>query len=221
MFLRREEDHIHNDLPPLVGYVHYTSVNRDRRRQFEPFPGPRGNHNDIGMRICLKRITKTSPKNWTEDPYFICHLLALAQYQERKLNLSKSTTYTVSRLSLFHLHLSVATQLIRFRSRLLVTNVLDREGILYYEAQITTELLNVLKNPKGATSPINWPTIRHKKITYKPYDTFPSRLVAELVTPSPLSSCGLSNPSGDATGTKRPHEQQDDESCKQRRISES
>lgn len=122
------------------------------------------------------------------------------------------------------LSLSVGPQLIRFQSRLLVTNVLDREYILYYEAQITTELLNGLRNPKDATNPLKWPTIRRRKVTYKPYHTFAGRLVAELVAPSPSSSRGFLNPPDDVNGViehgrKRPHEQEDSGSYKVRRIS--
>ncbi|KAJ5922494.1 hypothetical protein N7516_010197 [Penicillium verrucosum] len=152
-----------------------------------------GGMNSVGVSICQKRLAQTTPKEWTEDPYFICHLLALAQLQERKLDLPKPTIYT---------------------SRLLVTNVLDREYILYYEAQITTELLNGLKNPKDSTGPMKWPTIRRRKVPYKPYLTFADRLVAELVAPSPLPSHGPFNPSDDVNGVfeygrKRPREQGD------------
>ena len=97
MFYRHEAtiDHVHNGSPWLVGYVHYTSVNGDRRRQFEPCPGPMGVMNSVGASICQERLVQTTPKKWTEDPYFICHLLALAQLQERKLHLSKPKFYTV------------------------------------------------------------------------------------------------------------------------------
>jgi hypothetical protein len=71
-----------------------------------------------------------------------------------------------------------------------VTNVLDREYILFYEAEITAELLEGLKNPKETTASMEWPTIWRKKLPYKPYDTFACRLVAELVAPSPMPSHG-------------------------------
>ena len=97
VFYRYEQpiDHIHNGSPSLVGYVHYTSVNGDRRRHFEPCPGPIGVKNSVGASICQKRLSQMTPKDWTEDPYFICHLLALAQLQERTLDFSKPTAHTV------------------------------------------------------------------------------------------------------------------------------
>ncbi|OQE64533.1 hypothetical protein PENNAL_c0226G07898, partial [Penicillium nalgiovense] len=85
-------------------------------------------------------------------------------------------------------------------SRLLVTNVLDREYILCYEAQITTELLNGLRNPKDATSPLKWLQFDGEKSHKRPYLTFASLLVAELVAPSPLPSHGPFNPSDDVNG---------------------
>lgn len=81
--------------PSLVGYVHYTSVSGDRRRQFEPCPGPVGTANSVGARICQKRLAKTTPEEWSGDPYFLCHLLALAQLQENTIS-PKPTVYTVS-----------------------------------------------------------------------------------------------------------------------------
>lgn len=97
VFHRQENcfDHVNRRFPPLVGYVHYTSINGDRRRQFQPCPGPMGAVNSVGASICQKRLNQTTPKDWTEDPYFVCHLLALAQLQKQELNLSKPISYTV------------------------------------------------------------------------------------------------------------------------------
>ncbi|KAL3473912.1 hypothetical protein BJX99DRAFT_248613 [Aspergillus californicus] len=104
-------------------------------------PDPRGRPNWIG--------------EWTQDPYFVCLLLALAQLQERKLEPPKPINYT---------------------SRFLVTNMKDRE---YFQ-----------------------------KLPFKPYDTFNSRLTADLVAPS----C-FNNPR-----TKRRHEQENSSPCKVRRL---
>lgn len=60
--------------------------------------------------------------------------------------------------------------------------------MMFYEAQITTELLDGLTDPRDATSPLDWPTVRRKRVSYKPYHTFASRLVAEIVAPSPVPS---------------------------------
>jgi hypothetical protein len=69
-----------------------------------------------------------------------------------------------------------------------VTNVLDQENMFFYEAEITSGLLSALQNPKDARIPAEWPTIRRKKLPYRPYDSFASRLIAELVAPGPVSA---------------------------------
>ncbi|OQE07915.1 hypothetical protein PENVUL_c011G02478 [Penicillium vulpinum] len=97
VFYRQDQpdEHVRKSSPPLVGYLHYTNVNGDRRRKFEPCPGPNGSLNFIGARILKIRLAQIAPKEWTKDPYFVCILLALAQLQERKLESSKPITYTV------------------------------------------------------------------------------------------------------------------------------
>lgn len=103
VFPRRENpsNHIHTYLPSSVGYLHYTSVNGDRRRLYEAFPGPMGTLNYVGARVCQKQLHRTIPKDWTEDPYFVCHLLALAQSEDRKLGLSRLNVFTVCPKSIF------------------------------------------------------------------------------------------------------------------------
>lgn len=87
--------------------------------------------NSVGASICQERLAQTTPKKWTEDPYFICHLLALAQLQERKLDLPKPKfTPYVSGLFVF----SSICRAPADSLPLLVTNVLDREYIFCYEA---------------------------------------------------------------------------------------
>ncbi|PLB55401.1 hypothetical protein P170DRAFT_506004 [Aspergillus steynii IBT 23096] len=203
VFHRRETpaNHVENRPPTLVGYLHYTSVNGARRRQFEPCPGPMGAMNSVGARICQKRLHQTTPKEWTEDPYFVCHLLALAQSQEHTLGFPRRIAFT---------------------SRLLVTNVLDRENLFLYEADITAELLAGLRNPRDATRPIEWPVVRRKRIPYQPYKSFSDRLVAELLAPSSLPSytSNLSQKVNDVIdrGQKRTRELEDSRPCKARRT---
>ena len=84
-----------NSPPALVGHVHYTSVNGDRRRLFEPGPGQVRTITSVGVSIRRKQLAQATPKQWTEDPYFLCHLLALAQLQERRLDSPKPSIFTV------------------------------------------------------------------------------------------------------------------------------
>ncbi|KAJ5573726.1 uncharacterized protein N7459_008153 [Penicillium hispanicum] len=214
-------DHIHSGSPAVVGYAFYPHIIGDRRNQFEPCPGPRGTINRVGVSIRQKRLAQIVPKEWTEDPYFVCLLLALAQLQEGKVKLSKPVSYIV-RISLSR---SAWPQLICFQSRLLVTHRISDQYIHLYEAEITAELLNALKDPNNATNPIEWPTIRWRKLPFEPFDTFDNRLVAELVAPSPFRSRHPSAPSDDVNSDimshdmKRQHEQTGSMTCKKRRIS--
>lgn len=104
-----------------------------------------------------------------------------------------------------------------------MTNLLEREYILLHEAKITPELLSGLRDSIDATIPIPWPTIQRKKIPYKPYDTFDSRLKTEIGETSPLPPHILSNTSDDVEGVdehsgKRSYEPEDSGSSKMMRI---
>ncbi|PYI14739.1 hypothetical protein BO99DRAFT_437062 [Aspergillus violaceofuscus CBS 115571] len=157
------ETPLDNSSPPLVGYVHYTDINGDRIDHCEGLarasrvPGRRQN-----------LLALTTPKDWTEDPYFLYLLLALAQRQH-VLRLRSPGPGPES----------------HFMSRLLVTHALDQESILFCEAAITTEILDALGNLKSAAMRITWPMIHRKMIPHKPYDTFAGRLRDQLVESSP------------------------------------
>lgn len=111
-----------------------------------------------------------------------------------------------------------------------MTEVADKEKIVLYEADIATELLDGLKNPKKADRPMNWPIVRRNKTPYQPYNTFPERITAELQTPgfSPLDRTSSISDSSvpDMDGKtrrsqKRPHDAEEDTPCKQTRISDT
>lgn len=104
-----------------------------------------------------------------------------------------------------------------------MTNSLQREYILPYEAKITPELLSGLRDSIDATIPAQWPTIQRKNIPYKPYDTLASRLKTEIGETSPLPSHSFSNTSDDVDGVdehsgKRSYEPEDSGSSKMMRI---
>ncbi|RAL02362.1 uncharacterized protein BO80DRAFT_443673 [Aspergillus ibericus CBS 121593] len=185
--------------PPLIGYLHYTDVTGDRLNEFEPCPDPSGRLNFIGASIRNKRVAQITPKDWTEDPYYVCVMLALAQLQERKLDSPKPIIYT---------------------SRLLVTNALDKEYIHLYEVEISARLLEDLRNPTNATEYTKWPNIRHKKLPFAPYATFTDRIVTELVAPSHPNSSPPDDMNGVIMhGAKRALDQESSEQCKVRRTS--
>lgn len=72
------------------------------------------------------------------------------------------------------------------KSRLLVTRVVDKEFIHLFEAEITSEILEMLDRPNLATGLATWPTIKHKKIPFQPYESFKERITAEILDSKPL-----------------------------------
>ncbi|OJJ94671.1 hypothetical protein ASPACDRAFT_128049 [Aspergillus aculeatus ATCC 16872] len=209
IYLERAIDTAENRTPTPVGYLQYNSIHGARRKLFEACPGPRGESNRVGGILCWKRMQQITLEEWTEDPYFVCPLLALAQFEEQRRDESSPVTFT---------------------SRLLVTEVADKEKIVLYEADIATELLDGLKDPKKANRPMNWPIVRRKQIPYQPYSTFPERITAELQTPGFLPHDRISSipdssvPDMDGktrTGQKRPQNAEEGTPCKQTRISDA
>lgn len=98
IFLRHGEpqNHLTQGSPPLVGYLHYNFVIGDRGRRFDGHrPPPRGIRDWVGQELRCKKLAKIEPKNWIEDQYLVCILLALAQVQERKLTGTKPASYIV------------------------------------------------------------------------------------------------------------------------------
>jgi hypothetical protein len=80
------QKHIREGSPLLVGHLNYGDVGGRRFRMFSPRPGPRGCINYTGWGLGAKKREQVTPEEWTEDLYFVCPLLALAQLQERKLD---------------------------------------------------------------------------------------------------------------------------------------
>ncbi|KAL4868724.1 hypothetical protein BDV12DRAFT_197070 [Aspergillus spectabilis] len=154
--------HIRNRSPPWIGYLDYGCVVRSRSTLYNYSPDPSGRPNEIGRRLQEKRQALITPNDWTKDPYFLCLLLTLAQFQKRKLPSPRPKTYI---------------------SRLFVTRYKDKEYVHLYDAEISAELLRALNDPKAATSYVPFPTIKYRKLSFKPYDTFAERLSTALVAP--------------------------------------
>ncbi|KAL2810968.1 hypothetical protein BJX63DRAFT_422691 [Aspergillus granulosus] len=196
VFYHHETPFNTNSSPPLVGYIHYTSINGDRREYFEHRSRATKGITQTKANSFQTQFALATPKEWTEDPYFLFILLALGQLQHR-LRPSKPIAYI---------------------SRLLVTHVLHEDFILLCEAEITCDLLNALGNLKTAITPINWLVIRRKKIPYKPYNTFASRLMDELLASSPSNPPDHVNHASSCK-TKRCYEKDDKEDdCGPRKI---
>ncbi|KAE8148116.1 hypothetical protein BDV25DRAFT_22533 [Aspergillus avenaceus] len=98
VFYRRNEPNQFNpDVQPLIGYLDYLDVMGRRIRRYMPPTRPGNDHDAVGTRLFAKKLSRVTPAEWTEDPYFLCILLSIAQLQQR---LSKD----LSALSFFSNH---------------------------------------------------------------------------------------------------------------------
>ncbi|PYI29171.1 hypothetical protein BP00DRAFT_479676 [Aspergillus indologenus CBS 114.80] len=103
MAFYRRETPLDNSSPPLVGYVHYTDINGDRIDHCEGLarasrvPGRR-----------QKLLALTTPKDWTEDPYFLFILLALAQRQRSRL----LVTHALDQESILFCEAAITTEIL-------------------------------------------------------------------------------------------------------------
>ncbi|KAJ5797607.1 uncharacterized protein N7503_006903 [Penicillium pulvis] len=144
------------DFRPLVGYIDYMQINSSRRKRLTPHPHPdKDRTNDVCQRISDIRVARATPQEWTEDPYLLCILISIAQFQK----ITKEGSQPASQ-----------------KARLLVTNGQDKEFIHLYEGHFTTEFLKMLDEPMAARAPTNAPTINRRKIPYRPFETFVERI---------------------------------------------
>ncbi|KKK26528.1 hypothetical protein ARAM_006128 [Aspergillus rambellii] len=174
--------------PPLISYLNYTDISGGRWHQFRPSPHPSKGCNSPVRRICNKKLAQIKPEKWEEDPYLVYVLLCLAQLQERDFKPSSLTGHL---------------------SRLLVVRPSDQESIHIFEASITSDLLAMRDNPMTATTPTRFPTINHRKIPFRPYETFQRRLLSQGIGSGMMGQ-----------RFKRKHESdEDDEMCKQNQTS--
>ncbi|KAJ5585021.1 uncharacterized protein N7459_004821 [Penicillium hispanicum] len=176
--------------------VFYRSDQPNRSVSQEPLPV-------IGyLNYTNKKLARVTPKEWKEDPYFVCVILSLAQLQERLMKPPRPTSHL---------------------SRLLVASPMDREFIHLYEAQITSDFLGMLDSPTTATNRADFPAIARRQIPFRPFETFQKRLWAELLAGNFLPH---TSDLPDDTGSdlinehsKRPQEQEDNDRCKRSRTS--
>ncbi|OJJ72277.1 hypothetical protein ASPBRDRAFT_672166 [Aspergillus brasiliensis CBS 101740] len=145
---------------PFLGYLDYLDVTGMRARKLAPSGIPTHSQNAIGARIFAKKLSRVTPEEWTEDPYFICVLLSIAQLQ-RRLSTDRSTR--------------------AFSPRLLVVSRHDREFVHLYEAQITVEFLEMLDKLTAVPASTNGPIIYQRNIPFRPFETFPARVRAETL----------------------------------------
>lgn len=204
---------------PVIGYLNYTDVSGIRWHKCQPRHHGGGDDSAIS-RLGKKKFDQVTPKEWTEDPYFVCVLLSLAQFQERRLKSPRPKIHLVSapcplKFLRFCRFVSLADIP---KSRLLIASPMDRHFIHLYEARITCDLLRMLDNPAAATVQANFPTIERTQIPFRPFETFQERILAQLsvkdISPHVSRKHNTIN-----QNFKRAHEHEDDESFKRGRTS--
>ncbi|KAF4985632.1 hypothetical protein FDECE_16423 [Fusarium decemcellulare] len=155
----------------VVGYFHYDTLTRKRRERLSPCPHPHGGHNGPVQRLYQRRLSRITPTTWSQDPYLVCILLSMAQSLAREARSPKPMTFT---------------------ARLLVTTKLDLEFVHLFEADISSELLDILDQPTLNMTNVSWPIIKHAKISFLPYNNLQQRIMNYLldVKGSHLESMG-------------------------------
>ncbi|KAE8349781.1 hypothetical protein BDV28DRAFT_140504 [Aspergillus coremiiformis] len=170
---------------PFLGYLDYLDVTAIRARKLAPSGIPTHSQNAIGARIFAKKLSGVTPQEWTEDPYFICVLLSIAQLQRR---LSKNPPAR------------------SFSPRLIVVNRDDREFVYLYEARFTFEFLEMLDKPTSVMASTNGPIMYQRKIPFRPFESFPARVRAET-----LASATVDNVNTEKRAVKRPIQHEGDQ----------
>ncbi|KGO65941.1 hypothetical protein PITC_021420 [Penicillium italicum] len=205
---------------PMIGYLNYTNVSGTRWHKFQPRHHS-GDDDSTASQLSKKKLARVTPKEWKEDPYFVCVLLSLAQLQERHLKPPRPISHTVSapcasKLSTISSFVSLTHTP---KSRLLIASPMDRESIHLYEAQFTSDFLGMLDNPAIATMPANFPTIKRKQISFRPFETFQERILADLSVQSIPPHVSNKDDNAINKNAKRAHKQEDDERRKRGRTS--
>ncbi|KAL4882693.1 hypothetical protein BJY04DRAFT_217187 [Aspergillus karnatakaensis] len=67
--------------PYYIGYINYSDLKSTRRRatDFTRQISSTGVADEVNVRIMKKTLARLTPEDWRRDPYFLCHLLTLAQ----------------------------------------------------------------------------------------------------------------------------------------------
>ncbi|KAM6514288.1 hypothetical protein FALCPG4_015439 [Fusarium falciforme] len=184
----------------VVGYFHYDTLAAKRRERLSPCPHPRGDRNEPVIRLYRRRLSRITPIIWSQDPYLVCVLLSMAQSLRRESRSPKSFIFTV-RCSPYYLFSLLTDDAHPYKARLLVTTKSDFEHIHLFEADITSELLQLFDHPTLSMAGVPWPIIKHKKISFMPYSSFQQRIMTHLLGGS---TCPLGLIDGENTGVVAP-----------------
>ncbi|KAF7557803.1 hypothetical protein G7Z17_g463 [Cylindrodendrum hubeiense] len=131
--------------------------------------------------LCQRKLSKVTPQTWSQDPYLVCILLSMAQSLARKSHSAQPGVYVVPSSVWRLLNSALLNSAHLSKTRLLVTTKSDSAFVHLFEAEITSELLDILDDPALSMTHVSWPIIRHSKLPFQPYSTLQGRLMARLV----------------------------------------
>ncbi|KAL4868072.1 hypothetical protein BDV12DRAFT_186212 [Aspergillus spectabilis] len=151
MAFYRRETPLDNSSPPLVGSIHYTDINGDRIDHCEGL----ARASRVPGR-CQKLLALTTPRDWTEDPYFLFILLALAQRQRSRL----LVTHVLDQESILLCEAAITTDLLDALGNL-KTAVMPITRPMIHRMMIPYKLYDTFAGRLGdelvASSPSNFP----------------------------------------------------------------
>ncbi|KAL4721764.1 hypothetical protein ACLX1H_011258 [Fusarium chlamydosporum] len=142
---------------PIIGYYLY-DVDSARQKRLSAPRAPCGLNNEAVERIYERRLSGITPEDWRNDPYLVCLLLSLAQFQWYQ---GKTKGQKV------------------FPAHLLVTKESDKEYAYVFKTDVPDELLKSLHYPSRSFD--KFPPVTCTKVSFKPYATFPERIVLHLI----------------------------------------
>ncbi|KAK5788032.1 hypothetical protein VI817_010528 [Penicillium citrinum] len=141
------------DPPRFIGYLDYEEL-RDLRERKTSFKRRRPS---LEGSYFARRCSRWTTNTWTRDPYLLFMLLAIA---EARCHLKQDNSSCKS-----------------ITSRLLLHNwEQDANHIYLYEASFDISLINAIMQQGKTITEIPQITILWKRISLRPYDTFPRRL---------------------------------------------
>ncbi|KAF5610149.1 uncharacterized protein FSUBG_3381 [Fusarium subglutinans] len=140
--------------------TYYREFERERKRQYTARTRPGRGKNLPVEKICKIVLRRVTPENWAEDPYIVCLLLSLAQAQLSKQKGPMPKSFPV---------------------RLLVAVDGDRMFAHVFQAEIDARILKALHEPRFNLDGVTWPQVKHTKVAFDPWLTFPHRIATEML----------------------------------------
>ncbi|CAI7617772.1 unnamed protein product [Penicillium pancosmium] len=151
--------HLAEDPPRTIGYLNYEELWKLRGHQYQ------SRRRRSGEKVLDEDSAQYTPLSWRKDPFMLFILLGIAQTHRLKYK-GASSNKTLT-------------------PRLLVHNWLNDPNHIYlYEVRLDTALIDALIHPGKTITAFKRFNIVWKRISLKPYESFPRRLQGILLSGS-------------------------------------